>query len=235
MKIFLLSALLFLAQRPETQPPVSEIVVTGTAQILAAPDEATVRLGVVRQSNVAQTAQDQANAVAQEILNAVGKTGVTSQQIQTSRLVLTPIYAPRIPESREPPRLVSYTAANTISIRVDNLAMVGTVIDAGLKAGANQLEGVQFGLRNDLTARQQALKQAVTEARSKAETMADALRVNLGAVIEATEGGVTVIPRPVETFAMARATIAQTVETPVSVGELEVRASVTVRYRISPK
>src|SRR5438128_276277 len=68
--ISLLPLLLVLAQSsPSTtpqQPPV--IVVTGSSEVLAVPDEAIVRLGIVRQATVAQTAQDEANTVAQEIL-----------------------------------------------------------------------------------------------------------------------------------------------------------------------
>src|SRR5262252_9871186 len=221
-----------LAQLPNIEPRPPVLVVNGTAQILVAPDEASVRLGIVRQAPNAQTAQEQANAVAQEILNAVGKAGVPASQIQTMRLVLSPVYAPRSPDSRDAPRIVAYNATNTVSVRLDNLSLVGPIIDAGLKAGANQLEGVQFGLRNDLPSRQQALKQAVDEARSKAMTMADALRVNLAEVVEAAEGGVSIIADRVEPLT-ARAAVAG--ETPVSPGQIQVNATVTIRYRIAPK
>jgi len=149
------------------------------------------------------------------------------------RLVLSPVYAPRSPDSRDAPRIVAYNATNTVSVRLENLSLVGPVIDAGLKAGANQLEGVQFGLRNDLPSRQQALKQAVEEARSKAMTMAEALRVNLAEVLEASEGGVSIIADRVEPLA-ARA-MAVAAETPVSPGQIQVNATVMIRYRIAPK
>jgi uncharacterized protein len=219
------------AQRADT-PPTPALTVNGNAQVLAAPDEATVKLGVVRQAPTAQVAQEQANAVAQEILNGIAKLGVSAQQIQTSRLVLLPVYAPRNPESRDAPRIVAYNASNVVSVRLQNLSLTGPVIDAGLKAGANQLEGVQFGLRNELPSREQALKQAVAEARSKAQAMADALRVSLVEVIEVSEGGVSVVPRG--EFAAQRA-MALAADTPVSPGEIEVHANVTIRYRIAPK
>ena len=220
------------AQRADSPPP-PMLVVTGNAQILATPDEATVRLGIVRQANSAQAAQEQANVVAQEILNAIGKAGVNPQQIQTSRLVLTPVYAPRSPEAREAPRIVAYSASNSISVRLGNLSLVGPVIDAGLKAGANQLEGVRFGLRNDLPTREQALKQAVSEARSKAQAMAEALKVTLLEVLEVTEGGVSLVPMQ-ETMAFARLAVDRA-DTPVSPGQLEVHANVTIRFRIASK
>jgi uncharacterized protein YggE len=209
------------------------IVVQGNADIRAAPDEATVRLGIVRQANNAQTVQEQANAAAQQILNAVTGLGVGQQQIQTSRLTLTPIFAPRSPESRDAPRIVAYQSTNMISIRLDDLTRVGAVIDAGLNAGANQLQGVEFGLRNDLAAREQALKQAVSEARRKAEAIADTLGVRLAGVLEVSEGGVSVTPR-MEFGDVMMATRAQAAAppTPVSPGEVQVNASVSIRYQI---
>lgn len=227
-------ALLFIVfQRPEAPPP-PVLVVNGTAQILVAPDEATVRLGIVRQAPTAQSAQEQANVVAKEILNAIVKLGVMADQIQTARLMLSPVYAPRNPESRDAPRIVAYNATNTVSVRLSNLALVGAVIDAGLKAGTNQVEGVQFGLRNDLPAREAALKQAVQEARSKAQVMADALRVNLEDVLEASEGGVSIVPFA-ETGIAQRVALAADTSTPVSPGQIQIQANVTIRFRISRK
>jgi uncharacterized protein YggE len=229
-------ALLFLfLQRPDATPAPSVIIVSGNAQLLVAPDEATVRLGVVRQAPAAQTAQEQANAAVQEILSNIGKAGVPANQIQTARLVLTPVYAPRNSDSRDAPRIVAYNATNSVSVRLNNLSLVGGVIDAGLKAGANQLEGVQFGLRNDTASREEALKQAVQEARSKAQVMADALRVNLVEVLEASEGGVSVVPFAEGGASPRVAFSASSAETPVSPGQIQVHANVTIRYRISPR
>ncbi|HEY2384084.1 MAG TPA: SIMPL domain-containing protein [Terriglobia bacterium] len=229
MHIVSLAFLLLAVQRPEIpaqQPPV--IVVTGTSEVLAVPDEAIIRLGIVRQATAAEAAQQQANSVAQEILKAISAAGVPSKDVQTARLVLSPVYNSRNAEQR----IVSYNAANTVSIRLDNLGIVGNVVDAGLKAGANQLEGVQFRLKNELPSREQALREAVQEARGKAQAMADALHVNLAEVLEATEGGVSVVPRVQPLLATASQAV---VSTPVSPGEIEVRANVTIRYRISPK
>ena len=227
-----LAVLFIFLQRPDAQPQPPVLVVTGTAQVFAMPDQATVRLGIVRQSTNAQAAQDQANTIAQEILSTIGKLGVPPNQIQTAKLVLSPVYAPRNVDSRDVPRIAAYNATNTVSIRIENLSLVGAVIDAGLKAGANQLEGVQFGLRNELPSREEALKQAVLEARSKAQVMADALRVNLVEVLEATEGGISIVPL---TEATVGQRLAVSADTPISPGQIQVHANVTIRYRISSK
>jgi uncharacterized protein len=212
---------LFAQQLP---PPPPLIVVTGSAQVEAQPDQATVRLGVVRQASAAQAAQEQANAASKEILAAISKLGIPPQKIQTSRLTLTPNYR------GDPPKIVAYSASNIISIELDDLARVGPVIDAGLTAGANQLQGVRFRLKNDMAVRERALRDAVMDARRKAEVIAEALGVRLAGVLEVSESGVSIAERGQVEFARAAALVA---ETPVSPGELDVNANVTVRYRIS--
>jgi uncharacterized protein YggE len=209
-------------QTPAPTPPV--VMVTGNAQVEATPDQATVRLGVLRQAATAQAAQEQANTAAKDILTALGKLGVPAQKIQTSRLTLAPNYR------GDPARIASYNASNIILVELDDLARVGPVIDAGLTAGANQLEGVQFRLKNDAAVREKALREAVQEARRKAEVIADALGVRLVGAIEVSEGGVSIMPRS-EGFVGLQGQAAR-VDTPVSPGQLDVHASVSVKYRI---
>jgi uncharacterized protein YggE len=220
----------------QAMQPVPVLVVNGESQIRIAPDQATVRLGVVRQTESADAAQQQANMVAQEVLAAIGRVGVKPQQIRTSRLTLSPVYAQRR-DTFQPPRIVAYSASNVVTVTLDDLTKVGPVVDAGLKAGANELQGVQFEIKNDLEARQQALKQAASEAKIKAQTMAEAMDIRLGAVLEIVEGGASIVPQPFYGGGaeFARMAVADGPPTPVSPGDLEIRASVTVRYRIESK
>jgi uncharacterized protein YggE len=121
-----------------------------------------------------------------------------------------------------------------VSVRIDDLAKVGPVIDAGLAAGANNLDGVEFGLRDDGAARASALTEAVRSARGKAEALAAALRVRLVEIVEVAEGGVAISqPQPFRGRVMAMAADAMAA-TPVSAGQVGVDASVTVRWRIAP-
>ena len=220
----------FAQQARESSPPV--LIVSGNAQAEATPDEATVRLGIVRQETTAQAAQDQANRVAQAILSEIAKLGIPATQIRTSRLSLTPIYAPGPrSDSREAPRIASYSASNQVSIEVTNLTQIGPIIDAGLRAGSNQVDGVQFRLKDDLPLREQALKKAVAEARRKAETMAEALNLRILGIQEVSETGSSVIPRGEGGFVTMAAR--ETAPTPVSPGQVEVNASVTVKYLIA--
>lgn len=226
------------AQMPEPpdgfhKEPIPSITVSGSGEVRLAPDLATVQLGVVSQQENARNAQQEASRIAQGILGAVAALDVPREAVQTSQLVLTPVYEQPGPRQQFPtePRIVGYQASNVVSVRLEDLEKIGPVIDAGIDAGANQVQGVSFQLQDDGEARERAMRRAVREARSKAAAMAEALEVTLGPVLDAQEGGVT-IARP--EFAQARmmAMDSRSAETPVSPGEITVSANVTLRYRI---
>ena len=211
----------------------STLMVSGQGEVSAAPDRAVVRLGAEAQAETAQAAQAQVNAVMQRALQQVQAVGIEERKIQTTGLQLFPVYERQRGGEEIAPRVVAYRAANTIQVEVDNLQLVGKVIDAAVTAGANRLQGIDFDLRNDLPSRTQALQKAVAEARIKADALAHALGVRLQGIEEVQEGGVHVVPppRPYGDMMMR----AQSAATPVQPGELRVQASVTIRYRIAPR
>lgn len=215
--------------------PIPVLTVSANGESRVAPDEATVRLGVSAQAPTAREAQDQVSRAAGAILEAVRKLGIPADHIQTSELNLGPVYGQGRPD-REPqePRIVGYQASNVVSIQVEQLDKVGPVIDAGLGAGANRLEGVIFGLRDDRKARAEALTGAVDAARVKADALARALKVRLVRILEVAEGGIAVTPQPFVRGRMAMETAAMA-DTPVSAGQVGVSASVTVRWEIAPE
>jgi hypothetical protein len=215
---------------PPPGPAVPFVAVTGNAEVAAAPDRAAVSLGAVVESQQAQDAQKQIAQVMQRVIRDIKAQGVAQEKIRTAGLSLNPVYshpAPRAGQEPEAPRIVGYRAANTVRVQVDDLERVGAVIDAGIAAGANQLTGLSFELRDDLKPRSQALQLAVQEARSKAEAIAASLNLQLGEVLEVREEGVAV-PHPMERRMAAPAAAG----TPIQPGQVQVSAAVHLRYRL---
>jgi uncharacterized protein YggE len=216
-----------------TAPVVPILSVQASGQARVDPDEATVRLGVLAQAPTARAAMEEVNRSANAILEAIRKLGIKAEDVQTSELNLNPVYANVPPERGGEPRITGYQASNVVSVRIEKLDLVGPVVDAGLAAGANRLDGVVFGLRNDEAARATALTRAAEAARIKAEALAKALRVRLVEIVEVVEGGVTVFTPMYRRQAMAMESDAMA-STPVSPGQVGVDASLTLRYRIEP-
>jgi uncharacterized protein len=224
------------AQMVEIDPDGSEqpsgLTVFGRGFVEAAPDEASVRLGAVAQAEKASAAQEKSNLIVQGILNAITSLGIPEKRLTTVELSIVPIYANErfiSPGKPVEPVIVAYEANNVIRVQVEDLGKLGQVIDAGLAAGANRLEGVSFGLKDDTEQRKEALRLAARESRSKAEVIAKAMGVRLAGIREIAEGGVNII-RPQMEFRQALA--ADSRATPVQPGQIRVEASLTVSFFI---
>jgi uncharacterized protein YggE len=193
-----------------------------------------VRFGTVSQNSQASAAQAKVNEIMQKALEGIEKAGVPKKAIRTSGLTLSPVYSEqKVFSSTE--KITAFRANNTIEVTLDDLKLVGKVIDAGIAAGANELQGVSFRLKNDLPQRSAALAMAAEEARDKAKTIGKALDVRLAGVMEVTESGVrSFYPSDSTGGARMMSLRGGTAPTSVEPGELRVQASVTVRYEILP-
>lgn len=220
-------------ERDDLDRSTPTLAVSGQGEVMARPDRATVRLGAEAQAPTAQAAQSQVNAIMQRALQGIRAVGIEERKIQTTGLQLFPVYERQERGEETPPRVVAYRATNTVQVEVENLTLVGKVVDAGVTAGANRIESIAFDLLNDTAARTQALQKAVAEARAKAAVLAEAAGVRLAGIWEIQEGGVNVIPppRPYGDAMLMRAEAA----TPIQPGEVRVQASVTIRYHITTR
>jgi uncharacterized protein YggE len=211
-------------------PHTPSITVSGTAEVAAAPDRAQLTVGAVAEARQAQDAQRQIAAGLQRVVKDIRALGIPEEKIRSTGLSLTPVYAqpgPKPAAGNEGPRIVGYRAADSLRVQIEPVDRVGAVVDAAIGAGANQMGGLVFELRNDLACRRQALQGAVQEARAKAEAIAAAMNLALGEVIDVREEGAHA-PYPAERRFAAPAAAG----TPVQPGQIQVAASVTVRYRL---
>ncbi len=224
-----------LGERHAKLPPT--LTVTGDGEISTSPDRAVVELGAVAQAEQASGAQEQVNAVMQAAIKAIREVGIGDKMISTVGISLNPVYTDRQPipldrESPPDPRITGYRAGNRVRVVIDDLKQVGDVIDAGVKAGANQVENLSFQLKDDTAARREALTEAAGQARAKADALASAMGLQIEGVLAVNEGGTDVF-RPRMELATAGMAV-RNFATPVQPGQVDVQASVTITYRVSP-
>src|SRR5206468_3993932 len=79
-----------------------------------------------------------------------------------------------------------------IFVRVKDISKAGSVIDAGIKAGANNIYNLSFGIDDPSKLEQQAREKAIANARARAQQLANSLNVTLGdpIIIDESFGGV---------------------------------------------
>lgn len=214
------------AQPAPERTPRPYIRAAGDATASAKPDRARLDFGVVTQAPKAGTAAAQNASETASMLAALRQSLGSAAELRTSGYSLTPNFT--YPKPGGQPVLTGYTASNTIEITAGDLANLGKVIDAATQAGANNVRGLEFLLKDEEPVRAQALGEAVAKARRSAEAMAGALGVKIVRVLSVEEGAPEVV-RPMRSMAMAAAPVS----TPVESGNIQVRASVTLTVEIA--
>jgi uncharacterized protein YggE len=201
------------------------IQTTGEAVVTAEPDRARIDIGVTTQAQTSQTAAGQNAARSQAVIARLRSIVGQSGEIRTVGYSLTPNYT--YPREGGEAKLIGYTANNTVRVTLDDLGKVGPVIDAAAEAGSNQIQSLQFMLKDERPTVDAALRQASQNARRKADAIADALRLRIIRVINAAESSSSPVPIR-EGFVMR----AQAAQTPIEPGTIEIRASVTLTVEI---
>ncbi len=196
-----------------------DITVVGTASVSSVPDRAELSFGVESQGPTAKAALA-ANAIEMRkvivAVKAAGGTGVKTQSVSLS---------PRYDEQNE---VRGFTATNTVSATIKEIAKAGALIDAAVTAGANQIYGPSLSSGDRTEQYRAALAAAVANARGSAQVLAAAANLSLGRVTAIVESGGAPSPLP---FAANKAQ--DTASTPIEPGTEQTTASVTVTFSAS--
>lgn len=202
------------------------IVVSGTGRVAVQPDVADLRLGVTVAKPTVEAARGEAAATMDAILRAVDGAGVARADVRTAMLSVQPRYDYR---DGRAPVLTGYEIANVVEVSVRDLSRLGDVIDATLAAGATSMDALTFRLADPAAAEREARRQAMTEARSRADVLAEAAGLTIQGVSDIIEG--QPLRPPVPIAKAERMALAADAGTPVEAGTLEVAVTVSVTYR----
>ena len=204
------------------------IEAAGEATVTAKPDQAVIDVGVVTEGSIAATVAAQNAKLTDTVLAELRKI-VEAGQLKTTGYSLRPNYKTAKPGT--PATIDGYTGSTTVEAKLSDLTLVGKVIDAALQAGANNIQNLQFGLKNPQTQQSQALKEAAIEARANAEAIAMGLGLRIVRVLSAEQfapGGDYSMPKRAPVAFAASA-----VQTQVEPGTIEISATVTLKVEVA--
>ncbi len=211
------------AQAPAPRP--ASVRATAEATVVVKPDQARIGIGVITSAQTAQAASSQNATQAKLLIDKLHAATGTKTDIRTISYTVSPNY--QYPRDGGKPVISGYSAVNTVEVTIDDLSEIGKLIDVAVQSGANQIQRLEFTLKDEKPARADALRQASLEARSNAEAMAAALGLKLGAIVS-LEQGAAENNRPVPIMAARTAAVS----TPVEPGPIEVRATVTLTVAV---
>jgi hypothetical protein len=204
------------------------IVVAGEATVRRAPDLAVVAGSVSVRDARLEDARDRANTRASAILAMLRELGIPDADVVAPSLQTHPTYD----HARGRTKLTGYEANRPFSVRVRDLALLAPLLDRLVDDGPTQLHGTSMELDDAEAAYREALGAAVAQARGRAELLAGAAGVTLGAALRVEEesGGA---PGPFAMRGMMQAEMAaDAAPTEVAAGEVEISARVRAWFAL---
>jgi len=217
-----------------TQPPRESaspetVSVTGTGHATVTPDRVTFNVGVQTSGPNVDTAVNENNARVAAVIAALKKAGATEQELRTSGFS---IYPQQEYAQDRLPRIIGYQVSNNVTVTKKQIGDAGKLLQVAISAGVNQASGIQFEVSDPARGRDQGLRAAFDDARSKAALLASAAGRTLGRAIAITEGTAAEMPRPM----MARGMVAQAAkiesDVPVESGVQELTFTVSVVFEL---
>ena len=196
------------------------ITAIGSGAALSTPNRAAFSFGVATQARSAAAALNGNNAEMRKVIDALKRAGVAARDIQTSSVSLSPRYSPSGED------IAGFTASNTVNATIRNASRSGAVIDAAVRAGANQVYGPSFTRSDETVLYRRALAAAVANARGKAFALARVGKVRLGRVLSIIESSTGPVPLA------EKAAAARDAGVPIEPGTQRIEGSVTVEFAL---
>lgn len=204
LALFLLSAFLFIATVRGIKelryvgggvPVTNTVTVSGEGEEFAVPDIATFSFGVIEQAKTVEAAQKTATEKMNAVLDYLKGEGIEDKDIRTTGYNVYPRYdyvqevctALRCPPGRQV--LLGFEVSQNVEVKVRDTEKAGKLLSGVGEWGANNISGLTFTVDDEEKLHRDARAEAIEDARSKAEQLADDLDVRLVRVVSFSESG----------------------------------------------
>ena len=163
------------------------ISVSASGTVTAEPDIAHISAGVTTEGETAKDAIARNSAVMGKLIEGLKGAGIAARDIQTTTLQVEPRYTQ--PKDGRPGAISGYRVVNQVRLTVREVKRLGEVLDQAIALGANQINSIGFDVADAETLKDEARKQAMVNAKRRAELYATAAGAQLGQVLRISEGG----------------------------------------------
>jgi uncharacterized protein YggE len=200
--------------------------VVATGEVSRVPDVARITAGVVTNAPTATAALAQNARQMAAVRQALKRAGIADRDIQTSSINLYPDY--RQEPNGGNPQIIGYRASNDVSVRFRDIASAGSILDALVAQGANQINGPSLSIDKPEQALDEARVAAVAAARARAELYARATGKRVGRILAISETGGGPTPMPMQ----MRGAFASQASTVIEPGEQDVSVTLSVSFEL---
>lgn len=161
------------------------VSVSASGMVAAEPDVAYISAGVVTEADTAKDAIARNSAVMTKVIEGLKGSGIAARDLQTTTLHVEPRYTQA--KDGRPGTISGYRVINQVRLTVRDVKRLGEVLDQAITLGANQINSINFDVSNAETFKDEARKQAMANAKRRAELYVAAAGVQLGNVVRISE------------------------------------------------
>ena len=217
---------LLAAEKPSIESNV--IAVSGEGEVETKPDTAIVDFSVIALNQKAQKAYEENNALTEKIKTAIKAENIKEEDIKTSGFNVFPEYE-YLTQGRKR-QFTGYKVVHRMTIKIRDISRAGYMMDKLIESGANEISGINFTVEDVKKYEKDARKNAVDDAKQKAESLAAATGVTLGKILRVEEAQADAGHAPV--LRMKAFSAADNASAPVEPGQLKIYENVNVWYSI---
>ena len=201
--------------------------VSASGEVTRVPDLAIISAGVQTLQPTASGAIEQNATRMERVRAALKRAGIADRDIQTSSINLNPEY--RYVEN-QPPVLTGYRASNNVNVKFRDLKRTGTILDALVAEGANQISGPNLTIDKPEAAYDEARVKAIAAGQQRAELYARALGKRVARILSVSESG-GYVPAPMP-YARDMAMASSAAKTEIDPGTQALSVTVSMSFEL---
>jgi hypothetical protein len=212
----------------------ASISVTGTGEVTAIPDIATITFAARESAKTVPEAQAVVDAKIKAALASLASLGVSDKDMKTTSYTVNPVYNTQpiycitVPCPQGKTVITGYEVANIIQVKIRKIENAGQALAVLGTDNITEVSGPNFNVDNMDAVTTSAKDKAIVDAKAKALTTAKSLGVELGDITQYSENAGGYYPAPYAMGAMAKASDALSLPQ----GENVIKSQVTITYSI---
>ncbi|MEH7301207.1 SIMPL domain-containing protein [Neobacillus drentensis] len=199
------------------------IKVTGEGELAVQPDLGSVNLGVITEGKELIPAQQQNAIQSTKVIQSLVELGIPQTHIQTFDYRIESDY-----DYEQGKQIFKgYKVTHILQVKIEDLTMIGKVVDNAVQNGVNYVSNIQFTVDNKDPYYQRALVMAVNNAIGKAKTIADSINVTLiptpSLIVEGSS--------PIHPYSYQPETMVKAMSTtPLEPGQIKIKANISAEF-----
>ncbi len=205
------------------------ITINGLGKVNGKNDIAVTTIGFTTVDKDVAKAQTDNTKVMNQIIAELKKMGIEEKDLQSDYSIY-----PEYDYSSERGQVFKgYRVTNNVTVKIRDLTKISTVLSMPGKYGANQVNGLSFTIDEVESLKTAAREKALANAKTKAQTLARTLGVELGEIVSYSDYDAPTDYMPYGGMMMNQAKMTDGASMPeVATGSKDVSMSVSITYKI---